>query len=77
MNITKIILLIWLGILNNVFAQIKYDFNFANYLINEKLNGQAKNYLQLNLKDADVQQKETILHQLIDIYFNEKKIDNF
>lgn len=76
MNITKIILLIWLGILNNVFAQIKYDFNFANYLINEKLNGQAKNYLQLSLEDADVQQKDTILHQLIDIYFNEKKIDS-
>lgn len=65
-----------LGIFNNVFAQIKYDYNFANYLINEKLNGHAKEYLHLSLKNADILQKDTILHQLIDIYFNEKKIDS-
>jgi hypothetical protein len=76
MNIIKIILLIWLGLFNNVFAQIKYDFNFANYLINEKLNGQVKDYLQLSLKAADVHQKDTILHQLIELYFTEKKIDS-
>jgi hypothetical protein len=58
-------------------AQIPYNYSFAEYLVGQKLNIEAKTYLQSQLDSCvNLNQKDSILHQLINIYFSEKNIDS-
>lgn len=58
-------------------GQITYNYAFAEYLIGQKLSVEAKSYLTSQLKNCEKgTQRDSILHQLIGIYFNEKKLDS-
>jgi hypothetical protein len=58
-------------------AQMPYNYSFGAYLVGQKLNVEAKTYLKSQLDYCvNLSQKDSILHQLIDIYFNEKNIDS-